>query len=66
MKKYWKTFFHKMKLFLLYFIKISKNSIMILKKYWSNYRVKKWEKRLIIIIIYDENIFFGNNKYKKI
>ena len=28
--------------------------------------IKKLEKRLIIIITYEKNIFFGNNEYKKV
>lgn len=39
---------------------------MVLKKYSSDYIIKKSEKRLTIMIIYNKNTFFINNGYKKV
>ena len=39
---------------------------MVLKKYLSNCTIRKVEKRLVIIIKYDQSIFSANNKWKKV
>lgn len=55
-----------MKSLLPYFVKLSKDSTMILKKYLSNCTVKRSETRPIIMIIHNEDTFFANNGYKKV
>ena len=44
-------------------MKFFKNNLMILKKYFNNCKINKLNYKLIIMIIYNKNIFFINNNY---
>lgn len=54
-----------MKLLLPYFVKCSDNSIIILIEYPSDYIIEELEKKLVIMIIYDESIFFAKEEQKR-
>lgn len=55
-----------MKSFLQNFVKFFENAIMVTKKSSDNCKVGKLDQKLIIIIIYNENTFFINNRHRKI
>lgn len=55
------NFLKKIKEFKLYIVEFEKNGIIKAKIYLSDYIVKKLNQYLIIVIIYDEYIFFTNN-----
>lgn len=65
-KKYWETFLHKIKLFLLYFLKFFEDDIIILKEYSIDCVIEKPGKRPIIMIIHDKSTFSINDGYKKV
>lgn len=54
-----------MKLLLSYFVKYSDNSIIILIEYPSDCIIRELEKKLVIMIIYDESIFFAKEEQKR-
>lgn len=54
-----------MKLLLPYFVKFSDNSIIILIEYPSDYIIGELEKKLVIMIMYDESIFFAKKEQKR-
>lgn len=62
MIEYWEIFLNKIKLLLLYLIKFLKNSIMVSKKYLSDCIIEGLEKRLVIMISHNKNIFSVNNR----
>ena len=55
--------FYKIKKLLPYFMEFSKDRLILFKKYFNNYIVKKPNKWLIIMIIYNETIVLANNRY---
>ena len=55
-----------MNLLVFYFIKFSNNDLILLKAYFDDYAIEKFNQKLIIIIIYNKNIFSANNSYPKI
>ena len=50
-----------MKFFLPYFIKFSDNKSILSQIYYKDYIIKGLNQKIIIIFIYNENIFFINN-----
>lgn len=61
-----KNFLEKIKEFKLYMVEFDKNSIMKEKIYLFNCIVYSFYCYLIIIITYDECIFFANNSIQKV
>lgn len=55
-----------MKSLLSYFIKFLDNRSMLSKIYLKDYVVGSLNWRLIIMIMYDKNIFFVNNNWQKV
>ena len=63
MVEYRETFLIKMKSLLIYFEEFSENGLILPKAYPNDYKIKESDRKPIIIITYDENIFFSNNGY---
>lgn len=55
-----------MKSLLAYFVEFYENSIIVSKEYPDDCTVGRPNQKPIIIIIFDESIFFANNRYKKV
>lgn len=47
-------------------MEFSKDRLILFKKYFNNYIVKKPNKWLIIMIIYNETIVLANNRYWRV
>ena len=63
--EYQETFLNKMKSLLPYFVEFYKDDTIVIKEYSNDCAVGKPNWRPIIMIIYDENKFFANNRRKK-
>lgn len=66
MIEYKKIFLNKIKVFFSYFVKFSKNKLILSKIYPKNYIISDFNKRLIIMIIYNKSILLANNKQQKV
>ena len=66
MMKYRKTFLDEMKSLLLYLVEFSDNGSIVSKEYPNDCVVKGLDLKPIIMIIYDESIFFPNDDYQKV
>ena len=66
MIEYKKEFLDIMKVLLSYLIEFNKKKSILLKKYLKNYVIGGLNQRLIMRIIYNENIFSVNNSYQKV
>lgn len=60
------SFLTKIKKLKLYIVKFNENNIIKAKNYLINYIIKDKKRYLIIIITYNEYIFFINDKIQKI
>lgn len=64
--EYKENFLLKLKLLLPYFVKFKKVGTILSTKYPWNYIVRDSDRGLVIMIIYDKNIFSTNNHQQKI
>lgn len=62
MVKYKKTFLDEIQVLFFYFMEFSKDGSILPKNYFKDCVIGGYNKKLIIIIIYNENIFLTNNK----
>lgn len=61
-----KNFFKRLKKLKLYLIEFKEDDIIKPKIYFSNCAIDRNEQQSIIIIIYNEYIFFTNNRIQKV
>lgn len=59
--EYRKSFLNKIKSLFSYLMKIFKNRSILPKKYPDDYIINSSDQKLVIIIIFDKNIFFAND-----